>query len=309
MTADYQSILHQQASAGLAESSSDTHYLIPLPSYGVITVSGEEATGFLQNLLTNDVNQLTQQTCQISAMCNPKGRLLALFLLIKTQESYQLVLPRSQCAFLAQRLQMFKLRSKVEVADSSEQLSVCALLGNAPVDHAIPLTVPSSALLIHSAEQMGSRIEILLDQEWQLAAEASWHISEIEAGIPLIVPESRELFTAQQVNLDLIGGVSFRKGCYPGQEVVARLHYLGEPKRRLFHAVANKADIPAVGETVNDKEGAVVGHIVRAVHGHDDQLLLQLSLKLEGAEQQLFLNDGTLLEQVQASAPAREGLL
>ncbi|HAO26175.1 MAG TPA: folate-binding protein YgfZ, partial [Methylophaga sp.] len=123
-------------------------------------------------------------------------------------------------------LQMFKLRSKVEVADSSEQLSVCALLGNAPVDHAIPLTVPSSALLIHSAEQMGSRIEILLDQEWQLAAEASWHISEIEAGIPLIVPESRELFTAQQVNLDLIGGVSFRKGCYPGQEVVARLHYL-----------------------------------------------------------------------------------
>ena len=90
MTADYQSILQQQASAPLASRNDENHYLIPLPSYGVITVTGEEAADFLQNLLTNDVKQLEQQASQITAMCNPKGRLLALFLLVKTEHGYQL---------------------------------------------------------------------------------------------------------------------------------------------------------------------------------------------------------------------------
>lgn len=304
MTADYQSILQQQASAGFAERDDGKPSLVPLASYGVITVTGEEAGSFLQNLLTNDVKQLDAQPAQITAMCNPKGRLLALFLLIKTPEGYQLVLPKSQCAFLAQRLNMFKLRSKVEITDHSEDLQVCGVLGNAQSTSAIALPVTSRALLILPTEQMASELESLIQNGWPLAAEASWHIDEIKAGIPCILPESRELFTAQQLNLDLIGGVSFRKGCYPGQEVVARLHYLGEPKRRLFHAVAKTNDLPGVGETVNDKDGAVIGHIVRAIQGPDQQLLLQLSLKLEGANQNLFLNNGTAIEQVQPSAPA-----
>ncbi|MDO8825391.1 folate-binding protein YgfZ [Methylophaga sp.] len=302
MTADYQSILQQQASAGFAERDDENPSLIPLPGYGVITVTGEEAGSFLQNLLTNDVKQLDAQPAQITAMCNPKGRLLALFLLIKTPDGYQLVLPKSQCAFLAQRLNMFKLRSKVEITDHSEDLQVCGVLGNAQSTSAVALPVTSRALLVLPPEQMASELEPLIQNGWPLAAEASWHIHEIEAGIPYILPESRELFTAQQLNLDLIGGVSFRKGCYPGQEVVARLHYLGEPKRRLFHAVANTNNLPAVGETVNDKDGAVIGHIVRAIQGPDQQLLLQLSLKLEGADLNLFLNDGTAIEQVQPSA-------
>lgn len=302
MTADYQSILQQQTSAPLAARNDEQHFLIPLPSYGVITVTGEEAPGFLQNLLTNDVQQLNQQPAQISAMCNPKGRLLALFVLIKTESGYQLVLPKSQSAFLTQRLQMFKLRSKVDIADCSETLHVCGLQGNDASTSAILLPSQSRALLIASTEQMTAELESLLNRDWQLAAEASWHIAEIEAGIPAIFPESRELFTAQQLNLDLIGGVSFRKGCYPGQEVVARLHYLGEPKRRLFQALAGTDTVPEVGETIVDKEKAVVGHIVRAVPGDDKQLFLQLSLKLEGINKDLYLNDGTALEQVQPSA-------
>jgi len=302
MTVNYQSILQQQASADFAVRDDKNHYLIPLPSYGVITVTGDEAAVFLQNLLTNDVNQLSPKSCQISAMCNPKGRLLALFVLIKTADGYQLVLPESQCAFLSQRLQMFKLRSKVDIA-YSEELQVCGVLGNAQLPTAITLPSQSRALLIASSEQMAAELEALLNDGCQLASESSWHVAGIEAGIPLIVPESRELFTAQQLNLDLIGGVSFRKGCYPGQEVVARLHYLGEPKRRLFNAVANTKSIPAVGETVNDIEGAVIGHIVQAIQGHDQQLFLQLSLKLEGAKKALFLSDNTAIEQVQLSTP------
>ena len=288
MTADYQSILQQQASAPLATRNDENHYLIPLPSYGVITVTGEEAANFLQNLLTNDVKQLEQQASQITAMCNPKGRLLAL------------VLPQSQCAFLAQRLQMFKLRSKVEIADCSETLQVCGLQGNDPSTSAIPLPSQSRALLIASTDQMTSDLEDLMSKGWQLAAEASWFITEIESGIPVIFPSSRELFTAQQLNLDLIGGVSFRKGCYPGQEVVARLHYLGEPKRRLFQAIAKTDILPEIGETIVDKEKAVIGHVVNAIHGDENQLFLQLSLKLDGANQDLYLSDGTAIESVHA---------
>lgn len=300
MTADYQSILQQQASAPLASRNDENHYLIPLPSYGVITVTGEEAADFLQNLLTNDVKQLEQQASQITAMCNPKGRLLALFLLVKTEHGYQLVLPESQCAFLAQRLQMFKLRSKVEIEDCSETIQVCGLQGNDPSTSAIPLPSQSRALLIATADQITSDLEDLMSKGWQLAAEASWFITEIESGVPVIFPSSRELFTAQQLNLDLIGGVSFRKGCYPGQEVVARLHYLGEPKRRLFQAMAKTDTVPEIGETIVDNEKAVIGHVVNAIHGDENQLFLQLSLKLDGANQDLYLNDGSAIESVQA---------
>lgn len=298
MTADYQSILQQQVNAPLASRNDEIHYLIPLPSYGVITVTGEEASGFLQNLLTNDVQQLGEQPSQMSAMCNPKGRLLAIFVLVKTDNGYHLVLPKSQCAFLAQRLQMFKLRSKVDVIDNSENLHVCGLQGSNAPTSAISLPSQSRALLIATDEQLSSELTVLIDEGWQLAAESSWHIAEIDSGIPIIFPESRELFTAQQLNLDLVGGVSFRKGCYPGQEVVARLHYLGEPKRRLFQALAQTDAIPPVADTIVNDEKAVMGHIVRAISA-DDKLFMQLSLKLEGAQQKLYLNDGTALAQVQ----------
>lgn len=302
MTVDYQSLLQQQASSAVVGKTGEAHYLIPLPSYGVITVTGEEATGFLQNLFTNDVNQLSEQPSQISAMCNPKGRLLAIFLLIKTDGGYQLVLPKSQCAFLAQRLQMFKLRSKVDVLDDSEKLQVCGLLSDASLTSAIALPSESRALLVASTEKMTADLAVLINKDWQVAPEASWHIADIAAGIPLIFPESRELYTAQQLNLDLIGGVSFRKGCYPGQEVVARLHYLGAPKRRLFHTSAKTRSMPNMGETILDKNNAVIGHIVRAIHGADNQLFLQLSLKLDSADQDLYLNDGTRIERAQPSA-------
>lgn len=298
MTADYQSILQQQVNAPLASRNDEIHYLIPLPSYGVITVTGEEASGFLQNLLTNDVQQLGEQPSQISAMCNPKGRLLAIFVLVKTDNGYHLVLPKSQCAFLAQRLQMFKLRSKVDVIDNSENLHVCGLQGSNAPTSAISLPSQSRALLIATDEQLSSELTVLIDEGWQLAAESSWHIAEIDSGIPIIFPESRELFTAQQLNLDLVGGVSFRKGCYPGQEVVARLHYLGEPKRRLFQALAQTDAIPPVADTIVNDEKAVMGHIVRTISA-DDKLFMQLSLKLEGSQQKLYLNDGTALAQVQ----------
>lgn len=304
MTADYQSLLQQQQSAPLVDITDKSRYLIPLPDYGVITVRGEEAGSFLQNLLTNDVTQLTPGKSQLTAMCNPKGRLLALFILLQSDDGYQLVLPEKQCVFLAQRLQLFKLRSKVEIIDATAALKVCGLSGMTDELKTIPFATQPRTLLIDSAEQLALSADKLLAEGWQLANKNSWQLADIKAGIANVFETSRELFTAQQLNLDLIDAVSFRKGCYPGQEVVARLHYLGEAKRRLFYAESHSSLIPTIGDTIVDSDKNVAGHIVNAVQDADNNLYLQLSLKLQSAEQALFLNDGNALQQIEAFAVA-----
>lgn len=304
MTADYQSLLQQQQSAPLLDITDKGRYLIPLPDYGVITVKGEEAGSFLQNLLTNDVTQLAPGKSQLTAMCNPKGRLLALFTLIQSDDGYQLVLPEKQCAFLAQRLQLFKLRSKVEIIDATSTLQVCGLSASTDAVKTIPFAAPPRALLIDAAEQLALSADQLLADGWQLAHKNSWQLADIKAGIANVFETSRELFTAQQLNLDLIGAVSFRKGCYPGQEVVARLHYLGEAKRRLFYAESHSTLLPNMGDTLVDSDNNVAGHIVNAVQDADNKLYLQLSLKLQNADQVLFLNDGSALQQITALAAA-----
>ena len=174
--------------------------------------------------------------------------------------------------------------------------------GNDFPDLSTILPSANHAVLIAPVQQLADELNSLLSEGWQLANENSWHISEIESGVPAIEPETREQFTAQQLNLDLIGGVSFRKGCYPGQEVVARLHYLGEPKRRLFQAVAQTQSMPQRGEAVVNQQNGVVGHLVRAVERPENGLLLQLSLKLESIEEEIYLSDGTALTEVRASA-------
>lgn len=302
MTADYQSLLQQQQSAPLLDITDKSRYLVPLPDYGVITVRGEEAASFLQNLLTNDVTQLAPGKSQLTAMCNPKGRLLALFTLSQSDDGYYLILPAKQGAFLAQRLQLFKLRSKVEIVDATTTLLVCGLSETPDEVKAIPFATPPRALLIDSAEQLAVSADKLLAAGWQLASQNSWQLADIKTGIANVFDTSRELFTAQQLNLDLIDAVSFRKGCYPGQEVVARLHYLGEAKRRLFYAESHSTQLPAMGDTIVDSDKNVAGHIVNAVQDADNKLYLQLSLKLQSAGQALFLNDGSALQQVNAFA-------
>ena len=112
----------------------------------------------------------------------------------------------------------------------------------------------------------------------------------------MIYAESRERFTPQQVNLDLAGGVSFRKGCYPGQEVVARLHYLGEAKRRLFLGEVAVADLPPPGSDIVNDTGEVAGQLVQSCPLGDGRSLVQLSLKLTMADQPLFLANHEITE-------------
>lgn len=308
MTTYWQTLIEQ---ANTPSSDTDSS-LIPLPHLGVLSVEGEDASSFLQNLLTNDLNALAIGQSQYSGLCNPKGRLLALFMILRTGESqYQLVLPNSLCDAISKRLSMYVLRSKVTVTDSSEHWHCIGLthnntsdLGWTTTDYEggadldgwytkLPAQTPRWLVLL-PAEQLEVHCQGLISQGYQPSPENNWLHIDIQSGLPQIYPETQEKFTPQQLNLDLINAVSFKKGCYPGQEVVARLHYLGNPSRRLFMTSAETGLIPTPGDEVKTKEGQVAGHIVSACQ-NAGRLDCLLSLKLANADDEKVLADSSLL--------------
>jgi folate-binding protein YgfZ len=295
-----------------------TAYFMPLSQLGILQVSGDDAASFLQSMLTNDVQSLNVNQSQLSGFCNAKGRLFAVFLLVRRSNGFQIILPKSMCTTLQQRLSMFVLRSNVTITDSSEASTCLGLTQPKNIDIA-DLTLPNDIyqstehdnslliklpangshryLYLSSPDQSTALSNILQNQQWQLADEAIWQLLDIEADLPMIFPETKEMFTPQQVNLDLIDGVNFDKGCYPGQEIVARLHYLGSPSRRMFLAYSQSIDsLPTPGTKVFDLDGNMRGHLVQAQYDANKILKLLLTLKLSEAEQRLFIDDKTLYD-------------
>ncbi len=290
---------------------------IPLPSMSVLSVSGDDAQSFLQNLVTNNVNALELNQGQLAGLCNPKGRLFAVFIIVKTEFGFKLILPKTTLPILKQRLSMFILRSKVEITDLTESLYCIGLMDDNPIELSslsLPnkdfsgdykngiqtLKMPSKEsyryLLILEENQLGTVNNIIVDNQWELSPEKQWHFIDIISGIPFIYPETKEQFTPQQINLDLIDAVSFKKGCYPGQEVVARLHYLGKPSRRMFLLQLNENISIDPSNEILDSENNVCGQVVQAVSKSEKTYLLA-SMKLSDVGKQLFL-DNRLIDNI-----------
>ena len=241
----------------LADARSDT-VLVPLIDLGLIRVCGEEAASFLHNLLTNDVNGLTENGVRRSGMCNAKGRLLASFTMWRDDGGLLLALSADLLPQVLKKLSMYVLRSKVKLSDESEKTVLLGLSGpnsrTALAELAGWEGTPPAALTFKRFEQ-GQVIDLGGDRHllavsateaptvWQRLTQlarpaglAAWHWLEIAAGTPRVTVATQEEFVPQMVNFELIGGVSFNKGCYPGQEIVARTQYLGKIKRRMYRA-------------------------------------------------------------------------
>jgi len=289
MTDGLNILLEQQQKLDETLDCEQTGFAV-FPDWQALLVTGEDAENFLQNLLTNDVKAAQSGQAQLNAFCQAKGRILAIFWLIRHGNDFVLLLPADQADFLLQRLTMFKLRSKVDITVMTDCL-VLALPSND--EHADISAKIGDALTI--ALLPAKDVDRTLTQLHQagLTQQAShcWQQVMVRNGYPMIFAASRERFTAQQVNLDLAGGVSFRKGCYPGQEVVARLHYLGEAKRRLFVGEVASTELPLPGTDVNNADGEVAGQLVQACRLNDGRSLVQITLKLTMAEQTLYLPD------------------
>jgi len=216
---------------------------VALPDLSLISFSGADAATFLQGQLSNDINAVSPAQAQLAGYCTAKGRLLATMVLwAEPEASGYLALVKSDIAdALIKRLSMFVLRAKVII--KKEDVTIAGIRGDSAVS-APALSVlqqdDSSWILAPSADASSSRWWRVspIDSQAEGAEDAenyqsAWQALDIQAGLPWITQAVQDLFIPQTLNLDLIGGISFTKGCYPGQEVVARSHYRGTIKRRM----------------------------------------------------------------------------
>lgn len=240
---------------------------------GLIAAHGEDAFEFLQGQLTSDLRQVDTIRSQLSAYLTPKGRALALFRVFRRDDRYLLSLPRPLLEPILKRLRMFVLRSRVTLEDATDAVLRMGLsgpraerdlrdaLGTVPADidgvaHSGQFTVirtggPHPRFEIASEDEEALRkLWVALNVRAAPVGAGPWELLDIVAGTPTVSPETQELFVPQMLNLELLGGVSFQKGCYTGQEIVARTQHLGKLKRRMYRARAATDVVPAPGTLV-----------------------------------------------------------
>ena len=286
---------------------SDSAVLCDLSHFGLMLAAGEDAAAFLHGQFCNDVLALDDGNAQWNGWCSPKGRLLATFLAWKGQQGFYLLLPRSIQPALQKRLQMFVLRAKVKLSDESDgwvRFGVAgpkaeALLRNAVRD--IPQDAMSALHVegIRIIKLASARYIVVADPDnavklWnQLSAGATkvgaalWDWLSIREGVVTILPETQDAFVPQMANFELIGGVSFKKGCYPGQEIVARTQYRGILKRRMALAHVAMATSLTPGDklfnaTFGDQAAGEVANIAPAPGGGFDMLVVAQISAIQG---------------------------
>ncbi|MCG2584706.1 folate-binding protein YgfZ [Massilia sp. TS11] len=274
---------------------------------GLISVSGDDAASFLHNQLTNDVHHLGPERVRLAGYCTPKGRLLASFLVWRDAEAIYLQLPQALLPAIQKRLSMYVLRAKAKLAALSGRqvlaiggaAGAAALQGVAGALPAAPYTrldLPQGPLLRLADAFGAARYQWLVDDTaapaiWEalsaklaVGGRQAWQLSQIHAGVPTIEASTQEKFVPQMINLELLGGVDFKKGCYPGQEIVARSQYLGKLKRRAF--LAQVASSAAAGDEVfaAADPGQPCGMVVNAAPNGAGGSDLLVELKLDAPD-------------------------
>ncbi len=262
--------------------------LFDLSHLRFIQISGDDAEFFLQGQCTSDIRKVSPEHHQLAGYCTPKGRMLANFRIFSHQGSYTLQLPSDTAEALLKRLSMYILRSKVRLEDISDRLVAIGLAGDCATEllattfKNIPESpgdsVQQDGITLMRIPGPSQRFEIIAQPEqatglWQAFTNAAkptnqelWSLLDIRSGIPTIHAGTAEAFVPQMVNMQLLDGVSFDKGCYVGQEVVARMKYLGELKRRMYLARADAANPPQPGDelysNVETESGQGAGKVV-----------------------------------------------
>jgi tRNA-modifying protein YgfZ len=275
-----------------------------LGATGLISVEGDDAATFLHAQLTSDVAGLTVAKTQYSGYCSPKGRLLATFLVWRLQDRVCLQLPLGLSETIRARLARYVLRAKVKLSDMRSAWTLFGVSGRdaaAAVGHitdtrsialhdvvaaaGIAATrVSATRYLILASAVQASAVRAALETVAHESPEEAWHRLDIEAGIPWITEATQDAYVPQMVNLDLIGALTYSKGCYPGQEIVARTHYLGRVKQRMHRIHLSGAEAPAPGDPLysarfgNDQaSGTVVNAAARAQNSHDALAVIQIT--------------------------------
>jgi len=306
----------------LSTAAQDSGLVTPLTSLAVLHVAGADAAHFLHSQLTQSITDLGEHTTCLAAWCNAKGRARALVRVVPSDTGFLLLGHAETLQAIRPKLQMFILRAEVALTDLSESEPLMGMAGPTADSLLIEAvgTLPQVAgglvragdlhvvaipglqglryLILAPAEQMRAlwaRYASALTQ----GDEPFWQWLDIQAGLPDITPATQDAFVPTMLNLEPLGGISYDKGCYPGQEVVARMHYLGSLKRRLYRA-ALPADPPAPGAAVTQADGREAGTVVSAAQAPQggSELLAVLRIEAAGDDAELAIDDSplTLLE-------------
>lgn len=302
-TAALEKVAYKETSnnhVNLIQNDDMTSGLAPLPFYTVVSVSGADAGTFLQNQFSNDIKQLSDTTSQLSSYSSAKGMMYGNFRVLKQGDNYLLRLSTDTTETILKRLSMFKLRDDVSLTPSDKVVLGVAGQNSDTLLKSLGLNAPSETdevtqqnnifvvRCVHRKEcpryeiyaPMDKAIELIKKAEYTgvpLMGSEAYLAQQIQDGEAIITEPTYEQFVAQMLNLELINGVSFKKGCYPGQEYIARTQYRGQVRSRTYVVSTNKQNVLTAGQDMF-AEGTTlsIGKILNAAKLGDDYIALAL---------------------------------
>ena len=293
---------------------------IDLVDLGLIRISGKDAKQFLQGQLTCDLEEISAKQSRLGAHCDVKGRIIASFRIFFCQNEYYLLLQHSTLPLLLSSLQKYVVFSKVALTDASKDWQKIGLYGPlikdllnkqklyvakenevAESDHKLSLSIPGPTprciLLAPASESLS-----FIDTKFEQQSVDHWHLLDIISGIPTIYPETSGQFTPHQLNFPQIGAVSFNKGCYIGQEIIARTHYLGKSKSRLYRVSFQAHNPPLPGTPLFDKDQKTEkGTLIMCAKEHDNRYQALVCLQNQAISHSIRLGslEGPLVDFLQ----------
>lgn len=261
----------------------DTAFYCILSHEGILAVRGPDASKFLQGQVTCNLNYLSDSHSSLGARCTPKGRMQSSFRIVSVADGYLLAMASELLEAQLADLKKYAVFSKSKLGDESPDWLRIGLSGGDDILHSLGLPLAAEAdSVVHHNELLALRLSDGRAELWVPASQAAavqtqldnqlpqaplndWLLAQVRAGVGQVMGSTRELFIPQMINLQALGGVSFKKGCYTGQEIVARMQYLGKLKRRLYRLSLADPQIPEPGTPLfSPVHNSSVGEVVLA---------------------------------------------
>jgi len=322
MSPDWQEFLSTQGAKfnadrmlGFQENNNKTfdNFITDLSHLALIEVTGEDTDDFLNGQFTTNIKQLAKNHLQFSAWCNPKGQVKTTFFIYRYKTGFNILLPIELKDSFLKQLQMYIMRANVKLIDKSDALIRIGIQTNnnkllAESTGSLPeqegdITIQNDLHCLHtfSSENNSQRYIFIgsiekLTSLWQEFAQHSttvgtdaWELLDIQTGYPWLSPQTTEKLLPQMLNLDLIDGLDYQKGCYPGQEIISRLHFRGQLKRSLYLTTCSLDARPEIADQLyaNDHENSI-GIIINA-QGFEDKYYLLAVIEKELIDNHLSL--------------------
>ncbi|NOQ76369.1 MAG: folate-binding protein [Methylococcaceae bacterium] len=287
-----------------------TNAITALAHFSTLKITGSDAAAFLQGQLTCNINDLTENNSFFAAFCNAKGQTISTLLILKLSSSFLIVLPTDLIDKVTQKLQMYIMRSDVQMHNLTDEL--CTIGLNTQTSTTLP-SLPETSFAVSQNKQIfiklplhSNRYLVISNPQnsislWSdLTSNAgftpcnsnTWVDQDISAGIPWLNQATSEKYIPQMLNIDKLGGISFTKGCYTGQEIVARTHYLGKTKRELFLALCNnKTDIPVDTQIFINNSEQTIGKVLSLLTNNQQTKMLTVMQSTDIDLKSLILNN------------------